>query len=67
MSKKIAKQPNAVAPSNLKINTASEADQKKSQLCWGSENTHWVLVFGREGSLSLWGKTIGSDPFRFKS
>ena len=30
MSKKIAKQPNAVAHSNLKINTASEADQKKA-------------------------------------
>lgn len=29
MSKKTVKQPNAVAPSNLKINTASETEQKK--------------------------------------
>lgn len=68
MSKKTVKQPNAVAPSNLKINTASETEQKKlSSVEEVRTLIEYLYLDVKVRSPSEVRSRQASDRFRFKS
>jgi hypothetical protein len=69
MSKKTVKQPNAVAPSNLKINTASETEQKKLSSSVEEVRTliEYLYLDVKVRSPSEVRSRQASDRFRFKS
>jgi hypothetical protein len=68
MSKKTVKQPNAAAPSHLKINTASETEQKKTSSVEEVRTLiEYLYLDVKVRSPSEVKSRQASDRFRFKS